>query len=86
MPPLIINTVSSQVAENLALLEAHIEGALAVDADIAEVVVEPLLRDVVVLVDLPLGFGVLLSVLTHLLLHVDLPEVVVELRITTRKD
>ena len=60
MPSLVIDTVGGQVAEDLALLEAHIEGAVAVGADIAEVVVEPLLRDVVVLVDLPLGFGVLL--------------------------
>ena len=56
------------------------------DADIAYVVIEPLLRDVVALVDLPFGSGGLLFALTHLLLRVDRPELVVELRITTRKD
>ena len=35
VPSLIIHTVSGQVAENFALFEAHIEGAITVDADIA---------------------------------------------------
>ena len=35
VPSLIIHTVSGQVAENFALFEAHIEGCITVDADIA---------------------------------------------------
>ena len=54
VPSLIIHTVSGQVAENLALFEAHIKGAFAVDADIAYIVIQPLLRDIVVLVNFPL--------------------------------
>ena len=54
MPTLIINTLSGQVAENLALFEAHIEGAITVDADIAYIVIQPLHRDVIVLVHFPL--------------------------------
>ena len=86
VPTVIIHSVSGQIAEHIALFETHIKGGFTVNADIAQVVIEPLLRDVVTLIDLAVGFRVLLSVLTYLLLDIDLPQLLIELSIATRED
>ena len=86
MPTVIIHSVSGQIAEDLALFEAYIESCVTVDADIAQVVIEPLLRDVITLIDLTVGLRVLLPILTHFFLDINLPQLLIELNIATRED